>query len=180
MKLLQPPRSFAPEAAPKLQQILHEAAETVKQWPCWMKDQEPVAPEAAPNVFGSGMSGYVRAKPPEAAPVFLTGKETVTYEFEKSAPAAPSVTHAYLGGTFDLLHCGHVRFFKWAKENFDFVIVSVNRDEFCARYKAAPAQCLSERMEMVAACRYVDAVIINTGDEDSKPAIREASANAHC
>ena len=96
---------IAPEAAPKLQQILHDAAETVKQWPSWMKDQEPVAPEAAPNVFGSGMSGYVRAKPPEAAGgekgklqcehgTFLDdhGCEKCDAGFceTKAAPAAPS------------------------------------------------------------------------------------------
>lgn len=30
---------------------------------------------------------------------------------------------------------------------------------------------LADRMTIVAACRYVDQVMVNTGDEDSKPAI---------
>lgn len=85
------------------------------------------------------------------------------------------MTRAYCGGTFDLLHPGHVRFFKWAKENFDIVIVSVNRDEFVRRYKTPPTQSFAERCEMVASCRYVDEVVENVGDEDSRPAIVQCS-----
>lgn len=85
-------------------------------------------------------------------------------------------TRAYCGGTFDLLHPGHVRFFRWTKENFDEVIVALNRDEFVTRYKVPPAQCYDERREMVMACRYVDDVIANIGDEDSKPSILYAKA----
>jgi cytidyltransferase-like protein len=83
------------------------------------------------------------------------------------------LTRAYCGGTFDLLHPGHVRFFEWASQSFDEVFVAVNRDEFCARYKRPPVQCLYERLEMVQSCRYVTEAIVNTGDEDSKPAILE-------
>ena len=67
---------------------------------------------------------------------------------------------AYCGGTFDLLHPGHVRMLKWAKESFGHVIVAVNTDDFVTRYKAKPAQTLHERMEMLEACKYVDEVIV--------------------
>lgn len=86
---------------------------------------------------------------------------------------ADTVRIAYCGGTWDLMHPGHVRFFEWVFYNFDRVVVSVNRDEFAARYKQPPIQCLAERMEMVEACRYVDEVIINSGDEDSTVAIEK-------
>src|SRR5258708_39638915 len=83
---------------------------------------------------------------------------------------------AYCGGTFDLLHPGHMRMLRWTKENFDEVVVSVNTDDFCAKYKSKPSQNLYERMEMLSACKYVDKVIINKGDEDSKPSILESKA----
>lgn len=88
-------------------------------------------------------------------------------------------TRAYCGGTFDLLHPGHVRFFRWAKETYGSLVIALNRDEFVTRYKAAPAQSYDERLEMVSACRYVDYVVCNTGDEDSRPAILAAPRPTH-
>lgn len=84
-----------------------------------------------------------------------------------------SITTAYCGGTFDLFHPGHVRFFKWAAENFDIVVAAVNTDEFAGRYKTDPVQCLPERMEMLSACGYIDDVVVNYGNEDSTVAILE-------
>ena len=83
---------------------------------------------------------------------------------------------AYCGGTFDLFHPGHVRFFKWCWQTFDKVVVALNRDEFVLRYKGVlPTQSLAERMEMVLSCRYVDNVVINRGDEDSTITIKEVN-----
>jgi cytidyltransferase-like protein len=87
------------------------------------------------------------------------------------------VTVAYIGGTFDLFHYGHVRLFRRAKENFDRVVVSVNRDDFVARFKLRlPILNLEERMELVQSCRYVDETIVNLGDEDSRPGLIIAGA----
>lgn len=80
-------------------------------------------------------------------------------------------TIAYCGGTFDCFHFGHVRFFKWVKENFDFVVVALNPDSFVRKYKGETVQTYEERKEVLLACRYVDQVIENTGGEDSKPSI---------
>jgi len=41
----------------------------------------------------------------------------------------------YTGGTFDLFHPGHVNFLKNCKKIGDYVIVSLNTDEFIERYK---------------------------------------------
>lgn len=85
---------------------------------------------------------------------------------------------AYIGGTFDLLHPGHINLFKKAKEIADEVVVSLNRDDFVRRYKGnAPLMSLKERTEIVKACRYVDKVVVNVGDENSKPAILKAKAD---
>lgn len=79
---------------------------------------------------------------------------------------------AYCGGTFDLFHPGHVRFFEWVKARFGFVVVSLNSDSFVKRYKGVePIQSLPERWEMVSGCRFVDQVVENVRDEDSKPTI---------
>lgn len=85
------------------------------------------------------------------------------------------MTRAYCGGTFDLFHPGHKRFFEWAHNHFDEVVAVVNTDEFCARYKQDPVQCLPERLEMVESCRYVDRAVVNEGDEDSTKTILEVA-----
>lgn len=84
------------------------------------------------------------------------------------------MTVAYIGGTFDLFHYGHVALFRAAKERYDKVVVSLNTDQFVAQFKRQTIMRLGERMEVVAACRYVDLVVVNWGCEDSKPAILEA------
>ena len=75
------------------------------------------------------------------------------------------------GGTFDILHLGHVEFLRWSKEKFKTVVVALNTDEFVKLYKAAPVQSFEERKYMLEACRYVDVVVKNIGDKDSKPSI---------
>lgn len=47
------------------------------------------------------------------------------------------------------------------------VLVSLNTDDFAARYKREPILTLGERIESVKACRYVSEVIVNIGDEDT-------------
>ncbi|MDE2098565.1 MAG: adenylyltransferase/cytidyltransferase family protein [Patescibacteria group bacterium] len=81
----------------------------------------------------------------------------------------------YVPGTFDMLHWGHIELFKKAKKH-GTVIVSLNNDAFVARFKRKPILNYREREEMLKACRYVDEVIRNSGDEDSKPAILKSKA----
>lgn len=81
----------------------------------------------------------------------------------------------YTGGTFDLFHSGHVSFLKSCKRiagRDGRVVVSLNTDEFIAAYKGiSPIMSFDERKAVLMACRYVDSVIANIGNEDSKPAI---------
>lgn len=80
----------------------------------------------------------------------------------------------YTGGTFDLFHAGHVRFLQRCSQ-LGNVTVSLNTDEFVAAYKGKPPVCsYRERAAVLAACRFVHAVIPNTGGADSKPAIEAA------
>lgn len=81
----------------------------------------------------------------------------------------------YSGGTFDVLHLGHVEFLaacrKLAGPDGE-VVIALNSDDFVMRYKQVHTiGTLEERKRVLEACRYVDRVIVNTGDEDSKVAI---------
>lgn len=77
----------------------------------------------------------------------------------------------YTGGTFDLLHAGHVELLRKCKALGE-VTVALNTDDFIASYKGkAPVMTYTEREAVLLACRYVDNVIPNHGGPDSKPSI---------
>lgn len=78
----------------------------------------------------------------------------------------------YTGGTFDLFHAGHAEFLKKCAQLGD-VVVALNTDEFIEAYKGKPpVMTYTERLAVLASCRYVTRVIPNTGGADSKPTIR--------
>lgn len=72
----------------------------------------------------------------------------------------------YVGGTFDLFHYGHARFLEECSKHGK-VIVAINTDDFCERYKRKPILTLGERIESVRSCKWVDDVVVNVGDEDT-------------
>jgi cytidyltransferase-like protein len=59
----------------------------------------------------------------------------------------------------DLMHPGHVEFFRQARSLGDSLTVNVVPDERVALAKRRPILSTAERAQMVAACRYVDRVI---------------------
>lgn len=84
----------------------------------------------------------------------------------------------YTGGTFDLFHDGHVNFLRHCKKLASDVVVSLNTDEFIERYKGtAPVLRYEQRKDILLSCRYVDDVVKNEYDEDSKPTILKVSPN---
>lgn len=78
----------------------------------------------------------------------------------------------YVPGTFDCLHVGHLNLLDFAA-GLGEVWVSLNTDEFAERYKRRPVYPLQDRIRIVESLRQVDEVIVNSGDEDSRPAILE-------
>jgi cytidyltransferase-like protein len=59
----------------------------------------------------------------------------------------------------DLFHYGHVRFLERARKLGDVLVVGVHSDETVADYKRAPVMTMAERIQVIAACRFVDEVI---------------------
>lgn len=80
----------------------------------------------------------------------------------------------YTGGSFDVLHIGHVLFFEKIKRRFPncTLVVSLNTDEFIERYKGRkPVFNYDERYTLLSRLNSVDKVVKNYGDENSKEAI---------
>lgn len=62
-------------------------------------------------------------------------------------------------GTFDLLHHGHIRLLKRAKNLGDYLIVAVSTDEFNAGKGKKAYHSYESRKEVVESIRFVDLVI---------------------
>lgn len=62
-------------------------------------------------------------------------------------------------GTFDLLHYGHIRLLKRAKELGDYLVVAISTDEFNEIKGKKAYHDFQTRKEMMEAIRYVDLVI---------------------
>jgi glycerol-3-phosphate cytidylyltransferase len=78
----------------------------------------------------------------------------------------------YTGGTFDILHYGHLKFLKQCKLISNHVVVCLNRDSFVERYKGVkPIMSFKERKISLEHCKYVDEVIENKYDENSRSMI---------
>lgn len=66
-----------------------------------------------------------------------------------------------VGGCFDLLHYGHIRFLKEAKSHGDWLVVALESDENVRRMKgdSRPIHTQKQRKEMLEAISVVDEVI---------------------
>jgi glycerol-3-phosphate cytidylyltransferase len=62
-------------------------------------------------------------------------------------------------GTYDLLHYGHIRLLKRARELGDYLVVAISTDEFNAVKGKKAYHDYRTRKEMLEAVRYVDLVI---------------------
>lgn len=83
-------------------------------------------------------------------------------------------------GCFDLLHVGHVRYLRAAKELGGRLVVAINSDESVRTLKGAgrPLMPDTERAEILAALEDVDAVVIFS-EPDVRALIREIRPNVH-
>jgi rfaE bifunctional protein nucleotidyltransferase chain/domain len=88
---------------------------------------------------------------------------------------------AFANGHFDLLHVGHLRYLRAARERGDVLVVGVNGDRSVQRWKGPgrPIVPAGERAELVAALEAVDYVVIF--DEDTpERLLRTLRPEVHC
>jgi|SRR6185503_2146584 len=76
----------------------------------------------------------------------------------------------FTGGTFDLLHSGHLNLLRECKK-LGKVVVALNTDEFVEKFKRKPIMSYKERREALLSCRYVDMVVKNVGGFDASIAL---------
>ena len=70
--------------------------------------------------------------------------------------------------TFDLLHAGHIAMLSEAKNHCDYLICGLQTDPTIDRpeTKNKPIQSIVERQIQLAACRYVDEVVVYQTEQD--------------
>jgi glycerol-3-phosphate cytidylyltransferase len=70
--------------------------------------------------------------------------------------------------TFDMLHAGHIAMLSEAKNHCDYLICGLQTDPTIDRpdTKNKPIQSIVERQIQLAACRYVDEVVIYQTEQD--------------
>lgn len=76
-------------------------------------------------------------------------------------------------GTYDLLHYGHIRLLKRAKELGDYLVVAVSSDEFNAEKGKRAYHDYETRKEMLEAVRYVDLVIPESSWDQKKRDVKD-------
>jgi rfaE bifunctional protein nucleotidyltransferase chain/domain len=88
---------------------------------------------------------------------------------------------ALANGHFDLLHVGHLRYLRAAREEADLLIVALNDDASVARLKGAgrPIVPAAERAELLAALEPVDFVVVFSGDSPA-PLLQRLRPDVHC
>jgi len=70
--------------------------------------------------------------------------------------------------TFDMLHAGHIAMLSEAKNHCDYLIAGLQTDPTIDRpgTKNSPVQSIVERQIQLAACRYVDEVVVYQTEQD--------------
>jgi glycerol-3-phosphate cytidylyltransferase len=81
----------------------------------------------------------------------------------------------YTGGTFDLIHSGHVNFLRRCAE-IGTVTVALNTDEFIASYKGKPpVMSYDERLEILSEFLSVTNIVPNSNGADSRQTILDVA-----
>lgn len=87
---------------------------------------------------------------------------------------------ATTNGTFDIIHVGHVRLLREAKEQGDKLVIGLNSDASVKQYKSEkrPIVPQAERAALIEAIRYVDLILI-FDEPESLRFVREVKPDVH-
>lgn len=90
-------------------------------------------------------------------------------------------TIVFANGCFDLLHVGHIRYLREAKQQGDALVVGVNSDRAVQALKGAGRPLMPElgRAELVAALEFVDYVIV-FDDFTAEGLLLDLRPDVHC
>ncbi len=88
---------------------------------------------------------------------------------------------AFANGHFDVLHVGHLRYLRAAREQGDVLVVAINSDPSVARLKGPgrPVVPAHERAELLAALEPVDFVVVFEGDSPAE-LLERLRPDVHC
>lgn len=88
---------------------------------------------------------------------------------------------AFANGCFDIIHPGHIKYLKGAKEVADILILGVNSDSSVRKLKGKgrPFFPLKERLEVLSSIIYVDFIIPFSEDKPLK-IIKTLKPDFHC
>jgi len=82
-------------------------------------------------------------------------------DLEKQTSIFKNKKTVLVGGCFDLIHFGHLKFLEAAKKEGDFLIVALESDKFIKKHKRKlPVHQQRERAEILANLNMVDMVIL--------------------
>jgi glycerol-3-phosphate cytidylyltransferase len=84
----------------------------------------------------------------------------------------------FIASSFDLIHPGYIRLLADAKTVCDFLVCAVHEDPSLERqHKNRPIMSVTERVEIVAAIKYVDRVVTYQTENDLVKLLEEISPN---
>ena len=71
-------------------------------------------------------------------------------------------------GVFDLIHIGHIKHFKEAKQNGDYLVVSITSDKNVNKGSGRPIFNQNLRAEFLSSLSFIDAIYINESKTSEK------------
>ena len=82
-------------------------------------------------------------------------------KFNKKSSISKRKIIGMVHGVFDIIHYGHMLYFKEAKSKVDHLIVSVTSDRFVNKGPGKPIFNLKKRVEVLRSIKYIDEVVVS-------------------
>ena len=97
------------------------------------------------------------------ADIFIDDKGINVEEWKKHQPLKRGI----IAGSFDVIHPGYVRMFKYAKEHCNHLVIALHIDPSIDReWKMKPVQSVEDRREILMSLRDVDGVVVYDTEKD--------------